>query len=414
MSGLASRSMERQRICVVTETYPPEVNGVALTLARLVEGLRRLGHMVSVVCPHQRAVGVGSLGGIAGREVTRVRGIALPWYPEVRAGLPAGGTLRDLWARQRPDVVYVATEGPLGWSALCAARRLGVPVWSGFHTRFDDYVRHYGGRRLAPAVFRYLRWFHNRTRGTLIADPALRDELVAGGFENVKILGRGVDSEQFDPSRRSAGLRAAWSVKDGDLVALHVGRVAPEKNIPLAIDAYRAMARVQEKIRLVIVGDGPLRSHLQRAHPDVLFCGMQTGGWLAAHYASADVFLFPSETETFGNVTLEAMSSGLAVVAYDYAAAGAHILDGVSGVLAPRGDSVAFVERARALAQWPARLPRLRRAAREHAVTVGWRHVVEAFEGFLTETRSERIPLHPERGERARARHDTLPWTISR
>src|SRR5262249_27229099 len=158
----------------------------------------------------------------------------------------------------------------------------------------------------------YLRWFHNRTRGTVVADPALRNELVTAGFERLSLLGRGVDSARFSPERRSAALRASWGVRDTDVVAIYVGRLAAEKNVPLAITAYRAMEQARSRTRLVIVGDGPQRSRLQRAHPDLIFCGMQTGESLAAHYASGDVFLFPSETETFGNVTLEAMASGLA------------------------------------------------------------------------------------------------------
>src|SRR5262249_48169803 len=291
-------------------------------------------------------------------------GVALPSYREVRIGLPAGGTLGRAWANRRPDAVYVATEGPLGWSAVRTARRLRVPVWSGYHTRFPDYARHYGAGWLEPAAWGYLRWFHNRTRGTLVAGAALRDELVGAGFARVSVLGRGVDGERFSPARRSAARRARWGAGDSDLVALYVGRLAAEKNIPLAVEAYRAMRRVRGRTRLVVVGDGPLRSRLERAHPEVVFCGMRTGVDLAAHYASADVFLFPSETETFGNVTLEAMASGLAVVAYDYAAAGAHVVHGVSGVLAPRGDGRAYVEGAAALATRPDDLPALRRAAR--------------------------------------------------
>src|SRR5262249_22394769 len=151
------RPAERRRICLVTETFPPEINGVALTLARLASGLRARGHEVSVVCPRRP----GTPAGAVDCEVTRVRGVALPWYRGLRAGLPAGRTLRELWSKQRPDAVYAATEGPLGWSAVHSARRLGVPVWSGFHTKFADYARHYGGRWVAPGVLAYLRIFPN-------------------------------------------------------------------------------------------------------------------------------------------------------------------------------------------------------------------------------------------------------------
>ena len=376
------REAGRKRICIVTETYPPEINGVALTVARLTGGLRARGHAVSLVRPRQPTDPRVDAG--RDREVTLVPGFAMPGYKEVRVGLPSCARLRDRWNERRPDAVYVATEGPLGWSAVRAANQLGVPVWSGFHTNFAEYARHYGLGWVAPLILHYLRGVHNRTRGTLVATPELRDQLRGLGFNRVSVLGRGVDSELFSPGRRSVALRTAWGVRAEDTVALYVGRLAPEKNIPLAVEAYRAMRSAQGAARFVVVGDGPLRDELEQAHPDLIFCGMRTGEQLAQHYASADVFLFPSETETFGNVTLEAMASGLAVVAYDYAAAGIHIARGESGVLVPRGDSGGFVEAAARLARRPASLADMRRRARAHAAAVDWSSVVEPFEALLT------------------------------
>jgi glycosyltransferase involved in cell wall biosynthesis len=371
-----------RHICIVTETYPPDINGVALTLARLVAGLRARGHLVSVVRPHRRPFG-------RPREThdpaaTLVRSAPIPGYRGLRVGLPAVRLLRERWSRHRPDVAYVATEGPLGWSAVRAARRLAIPVFSGFHTNFHGYAKHYRAGWLRPVIARYLRRFHNRTLGTFVPSADLRDRLRAAGFRNVSVLDRGVDCRLFDPERRSAPLRAAWGASGRDLVALYVGRIAPEKNVGLAIRAYRAMQRVGTLRRLVVVGDGPLRAAVQRDHPDVLFCGAHTGESLAAHYASADVFLFPSETETFGNVTLEAMASGLAVVAYDYAAARLHVTHGETGVLAPWGDDRAFVDAAMALARSPASLHRMRRQARAHVVELDWARVVRRFERLLT------------------------------
>jgi glycosyltransferase involved in cell wall biosynthesis len=372
---------------VVTETYPPEINGVALTLARLVNGLRAHGHVVSVVRPHQ---GAAEAPGAPDPEVTFVRGVSLPCYGGVRIGVPAGGVLRHCWTMRRPDVVYVATEGPLGWSAVQAARGLGLPVLSGFHTNFHGYARHYRARWLGPLIFRYLRRFHNRTLGTLVASADLRQQLQAAGFRNLSVLGRGVDSQLFTPERRSAALREAWGVSEGDLVTLYVGRIAPEKNVPVAIEAYRGMQRISRSVRFVIVGDGPLRAALHDAHSDLRFCGAQTGEALAVHYASADVFLFPSETETFGNVTLEAMASGLVVVAYDYAAARMHISHGQTGVLVPRGASGAFVEAAVALARSPQSLRAMGRRARAYVAGLDWRDVVEQFEMLHTSALAER------------------------
>jgi glycosyltransferase involved in cell wall biosynthesis len=372
----------RRHFSVVSETYPPEVNGVALTVARLVGGLRARGHTVSVVRPRQRAwVDAGAHD----PALTVVRGVRLPRYAWLQMGLPANGVLRDRWTRHRPDAIYVATPGPLGCSALWTARRLGLPVLSGFHTNFHGYSSHYRAAWLERVLLCYLRGFHNRTRGTVVATADLRDRLRALGFANLRVLGRGVDTELFTPARRSPALRRSWGASGEDLVVLSVGRIAPEKNLPLALAAYRAMRRLRPSLRFVVAGDGPAREALQRANPDVIFPGMLTGERLATHYASADVFLFPSETETFGNVTLEAMASGLAVVAYDYAAARLHVTDGETGVLAPLGHARAFVEGAVTFARSSQLLDRVRRQARGAAARAAWPPVVEQFERMLTD-----------------------------
>jgi glycosyltransferase involved in cell wall biosynthesis len=286
--------------------------------------------------------------------------------------------------------VYVATEGPLGWSAVRTAKRLRIPVFSGFHTNFHSYARHYRLGWLQPLIFHYLCRFHHRTSGTLVPSAELRDHLQAVGLHNVNVLDRGVDTKLFTPGRRCAALRRTWRVSESDLAVLYVGRIAPEKNLELAVAAYRAMQRCNASVQCIVVGDGPLRAPLQKAHPDLIFCGIQTGEQLARHYASADVFLFPSETETFGNVTLEAMASGLVVVAYDYAAAHMHITHGKTGVLVPYGASQAFVNAAVQLARAPQSLDMLRQHARAYAASLDWQCVVERFVTLLTGALGER------------------------
>jgi glycosyltransferase involved in cell wall biosynthesis len=381
-NGSQQNPAKQKHICIVTETYPPEINGVALTLARLVEGVLAQGHTVSVVRPHQRTS--DSPGYTCHLKVTLVRGLPIPGYRGLHVGLPATGLLRGCWTQHRPDVVYVATEGPLGWSAVRTAQRLGIPIFSGFHTNFHSYSRHYHAGWLQRVIVRYLCRFHNRTIGTLVPSVDLCNRLQAIGFKNVSVLGRGVDSQLFTPERRCAVLRQQWRVAENDLVALYVGRLAPEKNLGLAIDAYRAMQRVCRSTKFVMVGDGPLCTTLQREHPDFIFCGVHTGEQLAKRYASADVFLFPSETETFGNVTLEAMASGLVVVAYNYAAARMHITSGETGVLVPYGKSQAFIDAALKLAREPQSLHQIRRQAREYVVSINWQGVVERFVSLLT------------------------------
>jgi len=324
---------------LVTETYPPDVNGVALTVQALEQGLRGLGHRVALIRTEQAEESLQTRA-----DLMLVDGAPIPRYPGLRFGLPAGRRLLARWREQRPDAIYVATEGPLGWSALRAARQLGIPVATGFHTRFDDYVGRYGAGFLAPWVFAWLRRFHNRGQATLVPTLELQQQLHDQGFKHVQRLGRAVDTRQFHPGWRDAALRASWNLADDDLAILCVGRLAPEKNLGLLLRAFRALQAQRPRARLVFVGDGPARAELQAANPDAIFCGIQRGDELARHFASADLFVFPSLSETFGNVTLEAMSSGLATVAFDYGATREHLRDGEHGAAVPFGDEQAFID----------------------------------------------------------------------
>lgn len=262
-------------------------------------------------------------------------------------GLPASRLLTSLWRRERPDVVHVLTEGPLGWSAVAAARKLMLPVVSDFRTNFHAYSQHYGIGWLGKPILAYLKKFHNRTWCTLVPTESLRAELAARGFRNLRVVARGVDTMLFHPGRRDAALRQLWGAGSDDPVMLYVGRLAPEKNIDAILSAFAAARETNPATRLVLTGEGPSAGQIRARCPEAIMTGTLRGEALAACYASADIFLFPSLTETFGNVTLEALASGLAVVAFDYAAAGDHIRHQYSGWLAPKGDTEAFLAMAR-------------------------------------------------------------------
>jgi glycosyltransferase involved in cell wall biosynthesis len=369
------------RIAMVTETYPPEVNGVARTIGLMAEGLQRRGHFVELVRPrqngHDHAARDGSFGEIL------VRGIPIPRYTQLRMGMPSRRTLERRWKAERPDIVHIATEGPLGWSALTAARRLGIPVASDFHTNFHAYSRHYGLAWLARPVAAYLRSFHNRAACTMVPTREMAEDLARLRFERLRVVGRGVNPEVFSPARRSRELRESWGAGDDTPVALCVSRFAPEKNFPLVIEAYEAMRRVRTDTKLVLVGDGPMAEALKRKNVGYVIAGRKVNGELSMHYASADVFLFPSMTETFGNVTLEAMASGLGIVAYDYAAARDVLRHGESALLAPFGDAAAFVSHAQALAGNRSFAIALGRTARSRAESLTWEGVVDGFEEVL-------------------------------
>jgi glycosyltransferase involved in cell wall biosynthesis len=366
-------------IDVVSETAPPEVNGVAMTVGRLLEGMRARGHRVTLVRPRHH-----SADAVSG-DVT-VRGLPVPGYPDVRFGLPAGGVLRRRWKAHRPDVVHVVTEGPLGWSAVRCARSLGIPVTSGFHTNFDHYSVHYGLGWLRPLIAAYLRGLHRQAGATVVPTAALAAELAGSGIPGVRVVGRGVDTHLFDPARRSLERRASWGSGEGDLVCLYVGRLAAEKNLALVVNAFRAVSRAHRRACLVWVGDGPARGQLEREPLQQHFAGWRSGVELAEHYASADLFLFPSLTETYGNVVAEAMASGLAVVAYRSAAAAELIADGENGLIASAGDERAFVDAAlRFAGADEARQRGLRIAARESMLPRQWDEVVASFETVLRE-----------------------------
>ena len=381
--ALSLRASPRSlRIAVVTETWPPEVNGVAMSMARIVEGLRARHHDLQLIRPRQ---GSGDSQYGASHEQVLTGSWPVPRYPHLRMGVPSKAALVQLWALRRPDVVHIATEGPLGWSALQAARRLQLPVTSDFRTNFHAYGQHYGIGWLAKPILAYLRKFHNRASCTMVPTEALRSDLAARCFERLHVVGRGVDTRQFDPAKRNAALRSAWGAGDDALVLAYVGRLAAEKNLDAVLAAFEALRAKRSHTKLLFVGDGPLRDTLRARCPQAIFAGHRSGDDLAAHYASADVFLFPSLTETFGNVTTEAMASGLPVVAFDSAAAGQLIAHGRNGLLASGTDLPAFVSAALPLAHDAALRASLGAAARETACRIDWRSVVIRFESIVSQ-----------------------------
>ena len=373
-------------VALVTETYPPEINGVAHTLAALVGGLRRRGHRLQLIRPHQgphdQAHGAADL-----LDVT-LPGVPIPGYRGLRFGFPARAALRRLWSQHKPSIVHVATEGPLGASAVAAARDLALPLSSGFHTNFDAYSRHYKLGWLRGAVRHHLRRLHNRTDLTLAPTAELVQALLDDGYDNVQVLARGVDTRLFSPHRRSQSLRACWGADDEALVVTYVGRLAPEKNLRLVVRAFEAIAAEVPNSHLLLVGDGPLRRQLAgrltaRNLPHS-FVGMRRGEDLASHYASADLFLFPSLTETYGNVVPEALASGLGVVAFAAAAAADLIADGSNGRVVAPADDQAFVDAAIALSQAPEQLAALRALAAASIAHLDWERIHDRFAALLT------------------------------
>ena len=383
---VAAEWAARLKLVLVTETYSPEINGVAMTLGRLVDGLAARGHDITIIRPRQRHESPrhSTTQRLACRHV-RLPGFPMPGYPQLRIGFPARWRMEELWRTDPPDVVHVATEGPLGASAITAARRLGIPVTSSFHTNFDQYTRDYRLGWFKPVVSRWLRRVHNRTRRTFVPTHDIQNRLAADGYENLRILSRGVDTHLYSPAKRDHQLRASWGAGPADPVILHVGRMAAEKNYPLLFRAFDAVKAAEPRAKLVLVGDGPLLSAYQRQRPDAVFTGFYTGESLARHYASGDVYLHASYTETFGNVVTEALASGLAVGAFDYAAAHEFVRDGENGLVAPVADEAAFLANAVRLARQPALRAQLAAAGRATAQSLSWDAVIDGFAADLAD-----------------------------
>lgn len=376
----------RMHIAIVSETYPPEINGVALTVRGMVNSLKA-AHQVTVIRPRQGSADQPATD--ASMVEHLMPSLPLPRYEGLRFGLPALRRVARVFDQHQPQACYIATEGPLGWSALRACRQRGIPVLTGFHTRFDQYAGHYGVGVAERSVAAYLKRFHNRAHGTLIPTRELQRDLQQKGYQNVMLLPRAVDTKLFSPAKRCVELRRRWGVPDNGLAVIYVGRLAAEKNLSVAVEAFEAIKARNPRARFILVGDGPARAALEQEHPDYHFCGLQLGEALAAHYASADMFLFPSITETFGNVVLEALASAVPVVAYDYAAAAEHLRNGENGYAAPFDNRDAFISSAIVLSGLAGELPDLRSGARQsviqlepHSVAEG---LVELFHGLARE-----------------------------
>jgi glycosyltransferase involved in cell wall biosynthesis len=277
------------RVTLVSETYMPQINGVSRTLERLVDHCVQRGDLVQLMVPRYEEA-KADREGIVRRSW---RGWRLPFYREVILPLVTPRRLRREIAGFSPDLVHIATEGPLGVAALRACRQLGLPVVSSYHTNFPQYLASYRLGLLESIAWRYLGWFHNATSMTLCPTPTIRDVLCEHGFERVEIWSRGVDTRLFDAARRSIAVRRELGIGENEVVAVYAGRLAAEKNLQLLMDAWHERP-AEGPDRLLLVGDGPLRGQLEARSADgVIFAGYRRGEDLARCYAAGDFFCFP-------------------------------------------------------------------------------------------------------------------------
>ena len=329
------------RILIVTDAWSPQVNGVVRTLTTVVKELRTMGHAVEVISPDL------------------FRTIPCPTYSDIPLALLPRRKLVQIIEAFKPNAMHIATEGPLGMAARSWAMRNRLKFTTAFHTRFAEYIRARTGIPVQP-VYAWMRRFHSAAQGTMVATQSLRDELVRRGFRNIRSWSRGVDLDQFKP-----GPREAWDLPRP--VFLYIGRVAVEKNIGAFLDLDLPGSKV-------VVGNGPILPRLQREHPNVMFTGARYGEALASAYAGADVFVFPSLTDTFGLVLLESLACGTPIAAYP--------VTGPIDLLADARDKVGAVDADLRTAALEA-LTADRAACRVHAESYSWRACAEIFLSHL-------------------------------
>ncbi len=371
------------RITLFSETFAPQRNGVALILGRLVRFLADQGHEVLVVTADFGSVGETDPPLAPPVRLVKVPGIKLPRYPDLTMATPFAPRVLRAVREFRPDIIHLVTEYSLGLTGLWVARRLRVPALASFHTNIPGCLPYYGFGWASGLCWDYLRWFHNQAGLTLCPSETNRQILLSRGFGNVRVWGRGVDTELFAPDHRSATARGQNGPPDA-VHLLYVGRLTPEKDLPTLFRAYRkaSATRPDRPIHLVLAGDGAYSSRMRHlAPPDATFVGYVEGRALSQVYSAADVFVFPSRVETLGNVVLEAMASGLPVIGADQGGTVENVRHGLNGLLVPAGDADRFAEAIVRLVDDPGLRERLARNARAWAEDRSWER---AFQTLLS------------------------------
>jgi glycosyltransferase involved in cell wall biosynthesis len=320
---LITKARRPMKLALITETFPPQFNGVSLTLGKLTDFMAGRGHKILVIHPEYDSSASAKVTEAHHFEILQLPALSLPFYQEIKVPRPPFTGMKKRLGDFQPDLVHIATEAPLGLSALRYCSQRKWPVVSSFHTNFDSYASHYGISWMVPAVARYLRWFHNRTLATFVPSKPIIDRLEYLGFERLKLWPRGVDTDLYSVNRPGAThIRSCLGIALDSFVVGHCGRLAPEKNIDFLEKTFQCFLRDCQGDHLIVVGDGPSRKSFEKALKSdssvgerVHFTGYKRGEELADYYSAMNAFAFASRTETFGNVILEAMSSGLPVVA---------------------------------------------------------------------------------------------------
>ncbi|RJP29949.1 MAG: glycosyltransferase family 1 protein [Candidatus Omnitrophota bacterium] len=327
------------KIAIVTDAWHPQTNGVVTTLSKTVEGLRKKGHTVEIIHP-----------GL-------FRTVPCPTYPDIRLALFPFRNVARLLDAYAPNAIHLPTEGPLGFTGRHYCEKRKIPFTTTFTTKWPDYIQVRFGISV-HLTYKLIRWFHRPATRTMVATPSLKRDLEEKGLKNLVFWGRGVDSDLFKPRSKDA-------IDAFRPIGMYMGRVAVEKNI-------EAFLNVKAPGTKVVIGDGPAMQSLREKYPAVRFLGKKTGEDLAIHLAAADVFVFPSLTDTFGIVMIEAMACGLPIAAYPVAGPNDVVIHGETGWL-DKDLNIAFEK---ALEMSPER-------CRQHALQFSWEKSIDQFEANL-------------------------------
>jgi glycosyltransferase involved in cell wall biosynthesis len=327
------------RIAYFTDTYLPQINGVSNTLEKLGDYLsgRYIDHMFfapdyneKIICP-------------TNSPIARFKSISLPFYPECRLSLPLYANLCQIADKFKPDIIHLTDPFGIGLAGLRYARDRGIPIVSSFHTNFDVYLKYYSLEYLENLVWGFLKWFHGFSLLNLCPSQDTLEILESKGLESLRIWSRGVDRDKFNPNQRRLDLRYQLKAED-KLIFLYVGRLAAEKDLDILLGSIDIVnSNYADQAQFVFVGDGPYaKSIKERSYANVIFTGYLKDRELSAMYASSDVFVFPSSTETFGNVVLEAMASGLPVIAVNSGGVKENVFQDYNGLMCAPRDTVGF------------------------------------------------------------------------
>lgn len=375
------------RVAIFTGNYNHIRDGVSLTLNRLVKHLENRGIPVIVFGPDSEEVAIEHEG-----EFIPVPSIPMPGRPEYRVTIGFPESVQKRLREFDPTLVHIATPDLLGFRSMRFAQMNDIQVVSSYHTHFTSYLKYYNLDMLELLGWKFLTWFYSQCKHVYVPSQSMADELVNHKIDHgLRIWARGVDVNLFNPERRDLEWRRSLGIKDEEVVVTFVSRLVWEKDLQTVVDSLNKI-QAKTKYRIMIVGDGPAKNELQLMMKDAVFTGFLGGEDLARAYASSDVFFFPSDTETFGNVTLEAMSSGLPSVVANATGSKSLVEHGINGLLCPPKKTVLFAEAINQLIDNPEERQKMSKVARQKAIPYSWEQVNDGLISNYYEALSQPIP----------------------